>query len=125
VNLRTLSLPLGGFGAKPTTAAVEVQVLTTGERMKRGAVGPAVGFGMALLTLPIPLVHLFFPPAAIVAGLVFGVRRGLARELFHRASGPCPFCGTEQRLGLTGSTYRLPREVKCRECLKLLTLQAA
>ena len=93
--------------------------------MKRGALGPAVGFTMALLTLPIPLVHLFFPPAAILGGVYFGVRRSLARELFHRASGPCPFCGTEQRLGLTGSAYRLPREIKCRECLKLLMLQAA
>ena len=34
MNLRTLTLPLPGFGAKPTTANVEVQVLTTGERMK-------------------------------------------------------------------------------------------
>jgi hypothetical protein len=125
VNLRTETLPLEGFGVKPTKAQVEIQVLTSRERLKRGAMGPALGFGMALVTLPIPLVHLFFPAAALIAGVVFGVRRGLTRELFHRATGPCPFCGAEQRLGLTGSSYRVPHAVKCSECLQPLTLQAA
>jgi hypothetical protein len=125
VNLRSLTLPLEGFGVAPTRAQVEIQILTTGERLRRGALGPAVGLGMALVTLPIPLVHLFFPPAALVAGVVLGVRRGLTRELFHRASGPCPFCAVDQRLGLTGSSYRVPRSVKCSHCLQPLTLQAA
>jgi len=125
VNLRTETLPLEGFGMKPTKAQVEIQVLTSGERLKRGVLGPALGFGMALVTLPIPLVHLFFPAAALIAGVVFGVRRGLTRELFHRATGPCPFCGAEQRLGLTGSSYRVPHAVKCSKCLQPLTLQAA
>ena len=125
MNLRTLTLPLEGFGVAPTRAEVEIQVLSTGERLRRGALGPIVGLGMALVTLPIPLVHLFFPAAALVGGVVIGVRRGMSRELFHRATGPCPFCGAEQRLGLTGSTYRVPSSVKCSRCLQPLILQAA
>ena len=51
MNLRTETLPLEGFGVKSTKAQVEIQVLTLGERLKRGALGPALGFGMALVTL--------------------------------------------------------------------------
>jgi hypothetical protein len=62
---------------------------------------------------------------ASLAGIVFGVRRAFQREIITAARGPCPFCGTEQTLGLAGSTYRLPRDLKCRSCLQLLTLDEA
>jgi hypothetical protein len=116
---------LTGFGAEPTEARILVRGLTTGERMRRGVAGPIAGVLMTLIVLPIPLVHLIFPPIALVGGLVVGIRRAGQREVFDRAVAPCPFCGTEQRLGLTGDAYRLPQHLKCRECLKPLTLEAA
>jgi hypothetical protein len=125
VSIRELSLPLTGFGAQPTEARILVRGLTTRERIRRGVAGPIAGVLMALIVLPIPLVHLIFPPIALVGGLVVGIRRAGQREVFDRAVAPCPFCGTEQRLGLTGDAYRLPQHVKCRECLKPLTLEAA
>lgn len=125
MKLRRLRLPIRGFGAESTQADVEVRTLTGKDRLRRGALWPAVGLGVAVAVLPIPIVHLAVPPLALVSGFVFGVRRALQREIFASAHGPCPFCGTEQTLGLTGAKYRLPRDLKCGHCLRSLTIEAA
>lgn len=124
-RVRRVRLPLRGFGAQATQADIEVRTLTGKERVRRGAVGPAVGLGVALLVLPIPIVHLAVPPLALVTGFVMGIRRALQREIFVDARGSCPFCGAQQTLGLIGAKYRLPRDVKCGSCLRALSLEAA
>ncbi|HEY7681621.1 MAG TPA: hypothetical protein VH879_03165 [Gemmatimonadales bacterium] len=120
-----MRLPIRGFGARPTEAEIAVRTLTGMERLRRGAIVPAMGLGLAVLVLPIPIVHLAVPPVALLGGIVLGVRRALQREIFERARGACPFCGNEQTLGLNGAVYRLPRDFKCRACGRLLTLEAA
>jgi len=74
--------------------------------------------------LPIPIVHFAVPPLALISGVVIGIRRIMQRELFAAAAGPCPFCATEQSLGLNGSAYQLPRSLKCHACLRPITLDA-
>jgi hypothetical protein len=120
-----LDLPMQGFGTPKTHAQVEVTALSTGARLRRAALAPAIGLGIGLLVLPIPIVHLAVPPVALVTGVVVGLRRALQGEIITQAHGPCPFCGTEQTLGLNGSAYRLPRNLKCRSCLKLFTISEA
>jgi hypothetical protein len=120
-----MSLPLSGFGTPETHAAVVVNSLSLGERLRRAAMAPAAGLAASILVLPIPIVHLALPPVAILGGLALGVRRALQGEIIQSAHGPCPFCGTDQTLGLTGAAFRLPRDLKCRSCLKLFTLDAA
>jgi hypothetical protein len=118
-------LALTGFGAAPSRAQVETRVLTAGERLRRAGKAPLLGLGIAILVLPIPVVHFAVPPIALIAGVVIGVRRMGQRELFVSARGVCPFCGTEQSLGLSGSAYDLPRGIKCHSCLRGMTLDAA
>ncbi|HTS87508.1 MAG TPA: hypothetical protein VMG41_03375 [Gemmatimonadales bacterium] len=122
---RHLALPITGFGAKPSTADVEVKRLTAGERLRRGAMAPLIGLGVAVAVLPIPIVHLAVPPMAIVSSIFWGVHRARVAEVFASAHGPCPFCGADQTFGLTGAAFRLPRGFKCRACLQLLTLESA
>jgi hypothetical protein len=124
-GVQTRILPLGGFGVPSTAARIEVRTLSRSERFRRGGVMLLVGLVAAVVSLPIPIVHLVFPPVALVAGFALGVRRGLRREVFQKAIGRCPFCGLEQRLNLAGATYRLPQALKCKSCNKLLTLEAA
>lgn len=111
-----------GIGTGPVAATVEVRSLAAGERLRRAAMGPALGVGVALIVLPIPIVHLIVPPVALVGGVVFGARRMLQRQLFGSVRGPCPCCGIEQSFGLNGAEYRLPQALKCHACLQLLTL---
>lgn len=125
MKLRQERLPITGFGATPTQAEVTVGTLTGGERARRAAMGPMLGVGVALVVLPVPLVHLIVPPLALIGGVALGLRRASIQQIFTGGHGPCPFCGTEQTLGLTGSAYRLPQTLKCRSCLKPLSLDAA
>lgn len=122
---RQVRLPIRGFGTEPTHATLEVRTLSGRERLRRGAEVLGLGLGVAILVLPIPIVHFAVPPMAILAGLVLGVRRARQGEVIAAARGPCPFCGIDQTLGLTGASYRLPRDLKCRSCLRLLTLEPA
>lgn len=122
---RARSLSLSGFGVAPSRAEVETRTLTAGARLRRAGKAPLIGLGVAILVLPIPVVHFAVPPLALVAGLVIGARRIGQGELFTSARGRCPFCGTEQSLGLSGSAFRLPRSIKCHACLRAMTLDAA
>jgi len=125
MSLRQVHPSIHGFGVKPSRATIEVETLSGRDRLRRGAIAPLIGLGVAILVLPIPIVHFAVPPMAILGGVLLGLRRLLQREIITAARGPCPFCGTEQTLGLSGSTYRLPRDLKCRDCLQLLTLDEA
>lgn len=119
---RTLTLPLKGFGSPATQARVEVESLTLGQRVMRSIVILAAGLALAVVALPIPLVHFVLVPVSLILGLVVGMQRFRQRELFWRAEGSCPFCGTQQRLGLSGRVFRLPRQVFCRNCGRGLDL---
>jgi hypothetical protein len=122
MSLRLLTLPLQGFGTPATQAQVEVKALSAGERAKRAAMAPVAGLCVSLLVLPIPIVHFAVPPLALVGGVVMGIRRALQGEIITQARGPCPFCGTDQALGLIGTPFRMPRNLKCHTCLKLFTI---
>jgi hypothetical protein len=124
MNLRHVSLPLSGFGADGTSADVEIGTLSRTERIKRAALAPLVGLGISVAVLPIPIVHFAVPPVALVTGVVLGVRRAMQSEIITSASGVCPFCGAHQTLGLTGTPYRMPRDLKCHSCLKPFTIAA-
>jgi hypothetical protein len=115
---------LKGFGAPPTAAAVVVERLSLRNRLSRAAAAAGLGLAAALIALPIPLVHFVLVPGALVVGLALATRRLTQREIFRSAEGPCPFCGTAQRLGLAGSSFRLPRRIHCSSCGRELDLQS-
>lgn len=115
-------MPLKGFGRPATEAQVVVETLTFRTRLTRAAAAVAGGLALALIALPIPLVHLVLVPGAALLGIVFGVFRMGQREIFSLAEGTCPFCGTRQRLGLAGRVFRLPRRVYCSNCGRELDL---
>ncbi len=125
MNLRQLSLPLSGFGVLPSRAEVEVGSLSSSERLRRAAIAPVIGLGVSLAVIPIPIVHFAVPPVALVTGVVVGIRRALQQEIITRATGSCPFCGSPQTLGLTGTPFRMPRDLKCHICLKPFTISEA
>jgi hypothetical protein len=117
-----MTVPLTGFGIAPTRATVVVARLTLRERVARA--GRVIGAGLlaALIALPIPLVHFVFVPGAVLTGFTLGIIRVQQREIFESAEAPCPYCGSVQRLGLAGRTFRLPRVVHCHNCGRQLDL---
>lgn len=121
MELRTIDVPLKGFGAAPNSARLDIATLNGRDRLKRAATVLAIFLAIAVIAIPIPLVHFGLVPGALLLGLVFFWVRLGQREVFQGAEGTCPFCGTEQEFPLMGR-LRLPKEVHCASCHRSLTL---
>jgi hypothetical protein len=102
-------------------AQVEIGVLDPGDRLKRAGLALAAGVGVALVALPIPIVHLVLVPGGLMLGLGFALRRLGQGETFREARGRCPYCAMEQRFTLVGR-FRLPKAVYCSSCQRELYL---
>jgi hypothetical protein len=122
VNLRTIALTLHGFGASPAPARAEVAELSKAERLKRAAVVFGAFVAVALIALPIPIVHFVVVPAGLLLAVTLGLLRLREGEIFRAVDGRCPFCGTEQSFSVLGR-FRLPRQVDCASCHRRLTLE--
>ena len=121
---RTLELQLRAFGADPTAARVELDVLTTGERVRRAGTIFGVGLIAALIALPIPLVHFVFVPGALAAGIVLAAVRLRQGEIFRSARGACPYCAAEQSFTVMGR-FTLPKKLHCGSCHRQLALEGS
>ena len=121
MEARLLELPLTGFGIEPTTAQVELDVLSRSDRLKRSAAILGAGLLAALIALPIPLVHFVFVPGALLAGIVLAVARLRQGQIFRSARGRCPYCATEQSFTVLGR-FRLPKRLHCEACHQQLVL---
>jgi hypothetical protein len=122
VNLRTLNLRLKGFGTPPAPARAEVAELSKAERLKRAAVVFAAFVAVAVIALPIPIVHFVLVPGGLLLAISLGLLRLREGEIFRAVNGRCPFCGTDQTFSILGR-FRLPREVDCASCHRRLTLE--
>jgi hypothetical protein len=121
MEMRTLGLPLTGFGVTPTAARVEVLTLSPGDRLKRAAVIFGASLLGAAIAIPIPLVHFVLVPGALLLGMGFGLMRLRQREIFRRAEGRCPFCLAEQSFTVMGR-FQLPKKLHCSTCQRQLML---
>ncbi|HEX5386646.1 MAG TPA: hypothetical protein VFW66_08115 [Gemmatimonadales bacterium] len=115
MQTRSLELPLTARGDPPSTANVEVGVLERGERLRRAGVALGAGFAAALIAIPIPLVHFFVVPGALIVGVTLAAKRLKEGETFQGARGRCPHCNAEQRFPLFGG-FRLPKRLDCPGC---------
>ena len=118
MTTRTLNVPLKGFGAPATDAAVQLAVL---DRVKRAAVVFLAFLLVAVGAIPIPLVHFVLVPLALLLGFGFGASRLRQREIFRHVEGRCPFCGTQQTFTVMGRFY-LPKRLHCGNCQQELEL---
>jgi hypothetical protein len=122
VITRTIELKLKGFGAPPGTARAEVAELSAAERLKRAAMMFGAGVAVAVVALPIPIVHFVLVPGGLLLAVALGAAKDPALTQPDAAEGRCPFCGTEQQFSLFGR-FRLPRQVDCANCRRRLMLE--
>jgi hypothetical protein len=121
MEVRSMQGSLRGFGAQPTVAHVELNSLSLADRVKRAATIFGLGVVLALIAIPIPLVHFVLVPGALLAGLVLAIVRLGQAEVFRTATGRCPFCGQQQSLSVMGR-FRLPKKLHCSSCQRQLIL---
>lgn len=122
MEVRSREFPLRGFGAQPTPAHVELATLTLSERLTRAATALGLSLILALIAIPIPLVHFVLVPGALLLGAVFAIVRWRQREIFRAARGRCPFCGTAQNFTVMGR-FSLPKTLHCASCQRELVLE--
>ncbi|HKT59070.1 MAG TPA: hypothetical protein VJQ46_03405 [Gemmatimonadales bacterium] len=122
MTTRTLNLRLHGFGAPTAPARAEIAELAPTDRIKRAAVVFGAFVAVAIVALPIPIVHFMLVPGGLLLAFVLGGLRLREAAIFRDVSGRCPFCGTEQHFPLFGR-FRLPRAVYCSNCGRKLTLE--
>jgi hypothetical protein len=122
VITRTIDLQLRGFGAPPATARAEVADLSPVDRLKRAAVVFGAFIAVAVIALPIPIVHFVLVPAGLLLAFTLGAWRLREGVIFRGVEGRCPLCGAEQRFPLMGR-FRVPRPVDCEHCRRRLTLE--
>jgi RNA polymerase subunit RPABC4/transcription elongation factor Spt4 len=118
---QTLQCDLKGYADEPSTASVDVVQLDGADRLRRGLKHLGICWGAAVVSVFIPVAHLFLVPGLFIAGIVLLVRDVRIGELVRQARGTCPDCGTEQTLDLTGR-WRGGAEIACRNCHRLLRL---
>ena len=122
MNVRTINLKLQGFGTPPGPARAEVAELSTAERLKRAAVVFGAFLAVAIIAIPIPIVHFVVVPGGLLLAFTLGLLRLREGQIFRLVNGKCPFCGTEQAFPVLGR-FRLPRKVDCSICHRRLTLE--
>lgn len=119
-----VGLRVKGFGAPPADARAEVAVLSRSERLKRAAAVLGAALAVALVGLPIPIVHFVLVPGALLLGVILAAVRLGQGEVFRAVEGRCPFCCTDQAFPVSGR-FRLPRQVHCAHCHRALSLESA
>ena len=122
MTTRTLELRLHGFGAPPAPARAEIADLAPADRFKRAAIVFGAFVAVAVVALPIPIVHFMLVPGGLLLAVVLGGLRLREDAIFRDVSGGCPFCGTHQHFPLFGR-FRLPKDVHCANCGRKLTLE--
>ena len=114
---------LTAFGAAPTRATVRVVVQGAGRRATRALAGLGACWGLALVSVFIPVAHFVLVPTFAVAGVVLaGLRLREDRRLV-RVSGTCPRCGVQQEFE-AGGRFRGERALDCPRCHQHLRLIA-
>lgn len=117
-----MDLRLHGFGAPPAAARAEIAELTPAERLRRAAVVFGAYLAVAVIALPIPIVHFVLVPGGLLLAVTLGALRLREGVIFRGVEGRCPFCGVEQSFSVLGR-FRLPRQVDCVSCHRRLTLE--
>lgn len=123
MNTRSIDLQLKGFGAPPAHARAEIAELSPRERMKRAALIFGAFIAVAIVALPIPVVHFVVVPAGLLLAFTLGAWRLREGTIFQDVEGRCPLCGAEQHFQVMGR-FRLPRALDCERCRRRLTLEA-
>ncbi|HVH66688.1 MAG TPA: hypothetical protein VM716_02370 [Gemmatimonadales bacterium] len=118
---RVQAFTLSGYRGQPTVGTVTVRVFDREQRVRRALTGLGQWWGVALLSVFIPVAHFVLVPSFLAYGLWQFFQRLGTVELATAARGTCPDCGSEQALELA-PRWRAPQPVTCKHCSRGLRL---
>jgi hypothetical protein len=105
------------FAGKKVWPQVSLTLPSRWTQIKKGLRAWLSVWGVAALCLPVPIIHLIFPPLGLLAGPVLGLLvMRKSRRLIERIEGEfvCPLCQARTELHLSG--FQLPTYEACPHC---------
>lgn len=119
---RVLPVRLSLGSETPTAAEATVADWTLLERTRRAAIGMAISWSLAGVSILIPGLHFILPPVLILAGPIIFVVRFLVRSSFTEVNGVCPRCKEPKKMPMSGKVTD-ETNVFCDGCGNQLTLR--
>lgn len=106
----------------PTSAEATVADWTMLERLRRAAVGMAISWSLAGVSIMIPGLHFILPPVLILAGPIVFIVRFVVSSSFVEVNGVCPRCKEPRKLPTSGKVAD-ETNVFCDGCGNQLTMR--
>lgn len=121
---RPVTVSLETTGVAPSHVPSTFDEFTQGQRFRRAGAILGVAWGLAIVILFIPIVHLLGVPLLFVAGIVLAIRQLTFAGRLEATRVPCPKCGAVNRIGGgLGRRSLKPRDYTCDSCRRGLTLR--
>jgi hypothetical protein len=121
VTTRAQTFTLSGFTDRPTVGTVTILEFSSRERWRRSLQALGKWWGVALLSVFIPVAHFLLVPSFLLYGVLQFVQRIGTAQLATNAQGTCPDCGRSQSIEVA-PRWRAPQTVTCRYCQRGLQL---
>lgn len=118
---REVTAHLSYHDVPPTAAVATIVEYNQPQRVARAVAGGLACWGLAIVTVFVPLGHFILVPAFAVAGPVVFLMRLVEGVSLLGARGPCPVCGTDQAYTEKGR-LTVPHPVRCGHCRRPLQL---
>jgi hypothetical protein len=112
---------LSYYDQRPTAAVAVISSYSDSQRLARAVTAGLLCWGLAIVSVFIPLGHFFLVPAFAIGGpVMFFMRLGEGVTL-HASRGACPVCGVKQEFAESGR-LRPRHPVRCSSCGRRLEL---
>lgn len=118
---RTLEGVLRYYDLAPTTVSVTVRTYDGRARAWRAARVLAICWGLAAVSVLVPIAHFLLVPAFFLAGPLLAVPKLRERASVLSARGRCPACG-EERAFHVHAPWKESIAVNCGACRRGLRL---
>ena len=112
-----------GRPGEENTSQAEVDRFSLFKRLRNGLVVLIVGWLLAAIVSPIPVLHLVLLPAFFFGAIAFAGWQVLKKGVFLKSTFRCPQCGTE--FSIAGEPLSLPRYHHCAGCKQQLYIDLA
>jgi len=106
------AIKISNSNGQQTTGTLSYMVYTKQQRVARAAKTLGIFWGLAVVTLFIPLAHFVLVPGFFIAGPIVAYLRYRVTETVDKASGECPTCHEQVTIQLDASD-RLPKWTYC------------
>lgn len=99
----------------------QITELTSSERALRALKKGSIFFGIALLTIPVPMLHFILVPTFLLLSIGFFATTMAERQVVTKFEGPCPKCKTP--IVMTGVFKISGTKETCHSCRQLLKIE--